>query len=119
MKLILSALLAGAVSATTPALAQTPDQTPDQTRAQAPATADAYQGRTVRDAKGGVLGQIDKVVLGASGRPQQVLVRPVGRPAAGVRALAVSGLSVDGDGFTTPLTKAEFEAMPTVELDRN
>lgn len=84
-----------------------------------PQAAKAYEGRTVRDAKGVTLGQIDKVVVNADGRPVQVLVRPAGRPTAGVRSLAVSGLSPDGDGFVTPLTKAEFEAMPTVELDRN
>ncbi len=81
--------------------------------------AQAFEGRTVRDAKGVVLGQIDKVVLGGDGRPAQVLVRPIGRPTAGVRSLAVAGLTPSGDGYATPLTKAEFEAMPTVELDRN
>lgn len=102
---------AAALALSAPAAAQSP-------AGDAP-TAQAYEGRTVRDAKGAVLGQIDKVVTNAAGRPVQVLVRAAGRPTGGVRSLAVSGLSPAGDGFTTPLTKAEFEAMPTVELDRN
>lgn len=104
-------VLAAALALSAPAVAQPP--------AAGAAVAPTYEGRTVRDAKGAVLGQIDKVVLGANGRPAQVLVRPAGRPTAGVRSLAVAGLSADGEGFSTPLTKAEFEAMPTVELDQN
>lgn len=78
---------------------------------------DAYQGRAVRDAKGVVLGVIEKVVLDARGRPAQALVRVQGHPSAGLRSLAVSGLVADAAGFTTPLTKAEFDAMPAVQLD--
>ncbi|WP_304170589.1 hypothetical protein [Phenylobacterium aquaticum] len=79
--------------------------------------APALQGRTVHDVKGVVLGVIEKVVLDARGRPAQVLVRVQGHPSAGLRSLAISGLAADGAGFTTPLSKAEFESMPAVLLD--
>ncbi len=104
-------VLAAALALSAPAFAQPP--------VAGAAAAQTYEGRTVRDAKGVVLGQIDKVVLGPNGRPAQVLVRPAGRPTAGVRSLAVAGLAPDAEGFSTPLTKAEFEAMPTVELDQS
>lgn len=79
--------------------------------------ADAFQGRTVRDPKGVALGVVEKLVRDRTGRPAQVLVRVQGHPSAGLRSLAVSGLVADGAGFSTPLTKAEFDAMPAVQLD--
>lgn len=106
-----AALLAAPLAAAAPVAAQPAS---DQT---APAEADAFQGRTVHGPKGVVLGVIEKVVLNARGRPAQVLVRAQGHPSAGLRSLAVTGLTPDGTGFATPLTKAEFEAMPVVVLD--
>jgi len=106
LRLVLAAALVTAPLSILPAAAQ----------AQAQA-AEAYQGRTVRDAKGVLLGVIEKVVLDARGRPAQALVRVQGHPSAGLRSLAVSGLVADGAGFSTPLTKAEFDAMPAVQLD--
>lgn len=87
--------------------------------AQAPAGAESLQGRLVRDVKGVVLGTVERVILAADGRPAQVLVRPQWRAAAGLRSLSVAGLTRDEGGLITPLTKAEFDAMPAVELEEN
>lgn len=89
--------------------------------AQAPtaAAASALEGRTVRGAGGVVLGVVERVVYGADGHPAQVLVRPKGPRPAGPHALSFAGLSQTADGLTTPLTKAEFDAMPTVEVEQN
>lgn len=91
-----------------------------QAQAQAQATvkrADALRGRPLHDAKGVMLGVIEKVVLDAHGQPAQVLVGVVGHPSVGLRSLSVSGLVADGAGFSTPLTKAEFDSMPAVQLE--
>jgi hypothetical protein len=77
------------------------------------------EGRTVRGAGGVVLGVVEKVIYGANGHPVQVLVRPKGPRPAGPHSLSFAGLSQAPDGLTTPLTKAEFDAMPTVVLDAN
>ena len=108
LRLVFAAALAAAPLSALPLAAHAQAQTQ---------SADAFQGRTVRDAKGVMLGVIEKVVLDAHGRPAQALVRVVGHPSAGVRSLAVSGLVADGAGFSTPLTKAEFDAMPAVQLE--
>ncbi|HEX5377454.1 MAG TPA: hypothetical protein VFW47_02720 [Phenylobacterium sp.] len=102
------ALLAGSAGA---AIAQDP----------APAAAQASQldGRTVRGAGGAVLGVVERVIYGANGHPAQVLVRPKGPRPAGPRSLSFAGLTQTADGLSTPLTKAEFDAMPTVEIDAN
>lgn len=93
---------------------------PVSAQAQAQATvksADALRGRPLHDAKGVMLGVIEKVVLDAHGQPAQVLVGVVGHPSVGLRSLSVSGLVADGAGFSTPLTKAEFDSMPAVQLE--
>jgi hypothetical protein len=82
-------------------------------------TPSGLEGRTVRGAGGVVLGVVEKVIYGSSGHPVQVLVRPKGARPAGPHSLSFAGLSQGPDGLTTPLTKAEFDAMPTVQLDAN
>jgi hypothetical protein len=77
------------------------------------------EGRTVKGAGGVVLGVVEKVIYGADGHPAQVLVRPKGPRPAGPHSLAFAGLSQTADGLSTPLTKAEFDSMPTVVLDAN
>lgn len=77
------------------------------------------EGATVRGAGGVVLGVVERVIYGPAGRPAQVLVRPKGPRPAGPHALSIAGLSVGPDGVSTPLTKAEFDAMPTVEVEPN
>jgi len=77
------------------------------------------EGRPVRGAGGVVLGVVEKVIYGSNGHPAQVLVRPKGPRPAGPHSLSFSGLSQTADGLSTPLTKAEFDAMPTVVLDSN
>lgn len=81
--------------------------------------ASALEGRAVRGAGGVVLGVVERVIYGADGHPAQVLVRPKGPRPAGPHSLSFAGLSQTPDGLTTPLTKAEFDAMPTVQLDAN
>ena len=74
------------------------------------------EGREVRAADGAVLGTIAKVITGADGRPLQVLVQPKGARAAGPRSLPYRALSPEGDRFIIPLSKAEFDSMPAVDL---
>jgi hypothetical protein len=81
--------------------------------------ASGLEGRSVRGAGGVVLGVVEKVIYGANGHPVQVLVRPKGPRPAGPHSLSFAGLIQTADGLSTPLTKAEFDAMPTVELDAN
>jgi hypothetical protein len=76
----------------------------------------ALEGREVSAADGVVLGTIAKVIAGADGRPLQVLVQPKGARAAGPRSLPYKALSPEGDRFVIPLSKAEFDSMPAVEL---
>lgn len=85
--------------------------------AQGGGTADAWVGKTVRGRAGVVLGQVTRIIPSASGAAAQVLVTPRNNPAAGPRSVSVRGLVEAADGLQTPLTKAEFEAMPTVELE--
>ncbi len=79
----------------------------------------ALEGHVVKGAGGVVLGVVEKVIYGADGHPAQVLVRPKGPRPAGPHSLAFAGLTQTADGLSTPLTKAEFDAMPTVVLDAN
>lgn len=83
--------------------------------AQAPAAPAALEGMTVLDQKGVVLGEVERVVHGPNGQPAQVLVRPKGMRAAGPRSLSFKAVKVTDKGLQTPLTKAEFDAMPAVE----
>lgn len=74
-----------------------------------PAPADAPRvGEKLRDAKGLLLGQIERVIPDADGRPRQVLVR-VTRV---LRVLPMDGLTPSRDGYVTVLTRAELEALP-------
>lgn len=80
----------------------------DTTRVPAP-------GAVVRDSRGEVLGRVEAVVKDKAGRPVQVTIRS--RTTAGMRselrALPASSLQPTRDGFSTPLRKAEFEALPS------
>ena len=89
--------------------------------AQAPSAAasSGLEGRTVRGAGGVVLGVVERVIYGSDGHPAQVLVRPKGPRPAGPHALSFAGLSQTAEGLSTPLTKAEFDSMPTVEVEPN
>jgi hypothetical protein len=84
--------------------------------ASAAPSAQALQGQTVRGAKGVVLGVVERVVSAAGGRPSQILVRPKGLHPGGARSLSVAGVTLGPDGVTTPITKAEFDAMPAIDL---
>lgn len=106
---LLTLTLAAASAPAVQALAQTP----------APAQASSLEGRVVRGAGGVVLGVVERVVYGADGHPAQVLVRPKGPRPAGPHALSFAGLTQTADGLSTPLTKAEFDSMPTVEVEPN
>lgn len=77
-----------------------------------------YVGRAVKDAKGQDLGHVAQVITDAQGRPVQVLVQPRGRLPVGLKSLPVASLTLEGDALRTPLLKAEFEAMPTVEAPK-
>ena len=74
------------------------------------------EGREVRASDGAVVGTIAKVIAGADGRPLQVLVQPKGARPTGPRSLPYKALSADGERFVIPLSKAEFESMPAVDL---
>lgn len=94
------------LAAALPAAAQSP----------APPSAQALQGQTVRGAKGVVLGVVERVTLTPGGRPAQILVRPKGLRPGGVHSLAVSSITLGADGVTVPITKAEFDAMPPIDI---
>ena len=76
----------------------------------------ALEGREVRATDGAVVGTIAKVIAGADGRPLQVLVQPKGARPTGPRSLPYKALSADGERFVIPLSKAEFDSMPAVDL---
>ena len=76
----------------------------------------SLEGRPVRGQDGSVLGYVERVILRSDGRPAQVLVRPKGPMSAGPRSLSFAALRVEGDGLTAPLTQAEFNAMPAVDV---
>lgn len=75
----------------------------------------SLEGLAVLDAKGEVLGHVERVITGAGGRPAQVLVRPKGARASGPRSLSFNALRQTDKGLQTPLTRAEFDAMPAVK----
>ena len=64
-----------------------------------------------------MLGAVERVTLRRDGSPAEVLVRPKGPRAGGPRSLAYSSLRVEGEALSTPLTMAEFNAMPAVEVN--
>jgi len=76
-------------------------------------------GRTVLGRGGVVLGEVERVTLRRDGSPAQVLVRPKGPRGGGPRSLAYSAVRVDGQALSTPLTLAEFNAMPVIDADAN
>ncbi len=80
----------------------------------APAFAQAdgpHAGQKIKDGKGNVLGQIERVIADPAGQPRQVVVR-VQRVA---HVLPVDALSRSGDAYVTVLSKAEIEALPAAE----
>ena len=87
-----------------------------QASASGATTPQALQGQTVRGAKGVVLGTVERVTTAPDGRPAQILVRPKGLHPGGTRSLSVAGVILGPDGVSTPITKAEFDAMPAVDL---
>ena len=85
-------------------------------QAQAP---EALVGREVHAADGALLGSITRVILGADGRPLQVLVQPKGNRAAGPRSLPFKALKSEGQQYVIPLSKAEFDSIPAVDVSDN
>ena len=75
------------------------------------------EGKVVRGQSGTVLGHVERVITRRDGSPAQVLVRPKGPASAGPRSLAYGALKAEGDGLVAPLTQAEFNAMPAVEVN--
>jgi hypothetical protein len=68
-------------------------------------------GAEVRDDKGKPVGKVERIILGADGRPKQALVR-VDRV---LRALPVEALQRTGDAYVAVLTRAEIAALPPAE----
>ena len=100
MRLSLLAVLAVALSATA-ALAQIKP----------------VEGQVVRAVDGVVLGQVQRVVTDSTGRPTQVLVQPKGARTSAPHSLSVKSLQEGPDGLKAPISKAEFDAMPVVDLE--
>jgi hypothetical protein len=80
-------------------------------------SAPSLEGKVVRGQSGTVLGYVERVITRRDGTPGQVLVRPKGPASAGPRSIAYGALKVEGDGLVAPLTQAEFNAMPAVEVN--
>jgi hypothetical protein len=100
----LALAFAAVLASTVPVLAQTPT-----------GGAPALEGRTVRGADGAALGVVERVVRHADGRPVQVLVRPKGVRSGGPKSLAYGAVHMEKDEVSVPLTKPEFDAMPSLE----
>ena len=114
--LFTAALLASA--AALPVQAQAPSASAHGVNAaQGGTTAAELVGRTVTGRGGVVLGEVERVTLRRDGSPAQVLVRPKGPRPGGPRSLSYASLRVDGAGLSTPLTLAEFNAMPVIDAD--
>jgi hypothetical protein len=80
--------------------------------AQTPPTSGAPPvGAEVKDDKGRAVGKVEKIILGADGRPRQALVR-VDRV---LRALPVEALQRQGDAYVAVLTRAEIAALPPAD----
>ena len=101
-----------------PAQAQAPSAASHGVNAaQGGTTAAELVGRTVTGRGGVVLGEVERVTLRRDGSPAQVLVRPKGPRPGGPRSLSYASLRVEGAGLSTPLTLAEFNAMPIIDAD--
>lgn len=68
-------------------------------------------GQKLKDSKGAVVGEVEKIITDADGRPRQILVR-VTRI---LRALPLDSLVRSGDGYATVLSRAELEALPPAD----
>ena len=68
-------------------------------------------GAEVKDAKGVLVGKVEKIILGPDGRPRQVLVR-VDRV---LRTLPVEALQPSGKTYAAVLTRAEIAALPPAD----
>lgn len=75
------------------------------------------EGQVVRGVDGVVLGIVERVVNDAKGHPAQVLVKAKGARAGGPHSLSVLSLNPDKQGLEAPISKAEFDAMPVIELE--
>lgn len=84
--------------------------------AQAQAPASSLEGMIVRGQGGVVLGVVERVTYRDNGAPAQVLVRPKGPPGAGPRSLSYGALRKEGGDLSAPLSQAEFNAMPAVNV---
>jgi hypothetical protein len=74
------------------------------------------EGMIVRGQGGVVLGVVERVTYRENGAPAQVLVRPKGPAGAGPRSLSYGALRKEGGDLSAPLTQAEFNAMPAVNV---
>lgn len=77
---------------------------------------DVIEGQAVFGADGVLLGVVEQVVRRPDGHPAQLLVRPKGKKSGSPHSLAFAGVESKPEGFITPLTRAEFDAMPAVEI---
>jgi hypothetical protein len=68
-------------------------------------------GAEVRDDKGKPVGKVERIILGADGRPKQVLVR-VDRV---LRALPVEALQRSGEVYVAVLSRGEIAALPPAD----
>jgi hypothetical protein len=68
-------------------------------------------GAEVKDDKGKPVGKVEKIIVGADGRPKQVLVR-VERV---LRALPVEALQRSGGAYVAVLSLAEIAALPPAD----
>ena len=75
------------------------------------AAAAPQPGQKLKDSQGATLGQIEKVITNADGRPRQALVRV----ARVLRVLPVDALTRSGDAYVTVLTRAELESLPAAD----
>lgn len=68
-------------------------------------------GAEVRDDKGKPVGKVERIIVGADGRPKQALVR-VDRV---LRALPIEALQRTGEAYVAVLSRAEIAALPPAE----
>lgn len=68
-------------------------------------------GQKLKDSKGATVGQIEKIIADADGRPRQVLVSV----ARVLRVLPLDALTRSGDACVTVLTREELESLPAAD----